>query len=74
MGCLPAVATRCRKRIGVSLPNTTNPYYIEMQKGFEETGAALGFEVLVAVANDDVTTQLSQIDSFIQVPAYARLA
>lgn len=63
---LPASCSDETPKIGVSLPNTTNPYYIEMQRGFEETGAALGFEVLVAVANDDVTTQLSQIDSFVQ--------
>jgi len=63
---LPASCKDAKPKIGVSLPNTTNPYYIEMQKGFEETGAKLGFEVVVAVANDDVTTQLSQIDAFVQ--------
>jgi ribose transport system substrate-binding protein len=63
---LPGSCKDAKPKIGVSLPNTTNPYYVQMQKGFEETGASLGFDVVVAVANDDVTTQLSQVGAFVQ--------
>jgi ribose transport system substrate-binding protein len=52
--------------IGVSLPDTTNPYYIAMQKGFEDAAKANGFVANVAIANDSDSTQLSQIQSFIQ--------
>lgn len=52
--------------IGVALPDTTNPYYVAMQKGFEDAAAANGFEAKVAIANDSDSTQLSQIQSFIQ--------
>src|ERR1700722_4094816 len=31
--------------IGVSLPNTTNPYYIAMQSSFQQNGQADGFSI-----------------------------
>jgi ribose transport system substrate-binding protein len=65
MGALPASCKDAKPKIGVSLPNTTNPYYVQMQKGFQDTGASLGFDVLVSVASDDVTTQLAQVDAFV---------
>lgn len=52
--------------IGVSLPDTTNPYYVAMQKGFEDAAKANGFTAKVAIANDSDSTQLSQVQSFIE--------
>ena len=63
---LPASCSEPGAAIGVALPDTTNPYYIAMKKGFEDAAAANGFEAKVAIANDADATQLSQIQSFIQ--------
>jgi ribose transport system substrate-binding protein len=63
---LPKACSGSNPVIGVSLPDTTNPYYVSMQAGFVEKGKAAGFDVKMAIANDNDATQLSQIDSFIQ--------
>lgn len=63
---LPESCSQPGAAIGVALPDTTNPYYVAMQKGFEDAAAANGFEAKVAIANDSDSTQLSQIQSFIQ--------
>ncbi|MDQ0392692.1 substrate-binding domain-containing protein [Labrys monachus] len=63
---LPANCSQAKPTIGVALPNTVNPYYIAMQDSFEKNGAKLGFAVNVAIANDNDSNQLSQIDAFVQ--------
>lgn len=63
---LPANCSEAKPTIGVALPNTVNPYYIAMQESFKKNGATQGFNVIVAIANDSDSNQLSQIDSFIQ--------
>jgi len=65
-GSLPESCSQPGAAIGVALPDTTNPYYVAMKKGFEDAAAANGFEAKVAIANDSDSTQLSQIQSFIQ--------
>lgn len=65
-GALPANCSEATPTIGVALPDTTNPYYVSMQEGFKTAGEKAGFNVNVAIANDNDSTQLSQIDSFIQ--------
>ncbi|MDR0783345.1 MAG: substrate-binding domain-containing protein, partial [Propionibacteriaceae bacterium] len=52
--------------IAVALPNLTNPYYIAMKRGFEEAGAAAGFDVEVQIANDDDQVQLNQALTMLQ--------
>jgi ribose transport system substrate-binding protein len=52
--------------IGVALPNTTNPYYVAMRRGFIDGAKELGFEVDVQIANDSDATQLAQIEAFVQ--------
>jgi len=37
-----------------------------MRQGFLQVGAKYGFDVKMAIANDDDSNQLSQIDAFIQ--------
>src|ERR1700731_1226623 len=49
---LPANCSEAKPTIGVALPNTVNPYYIAMQDSFKKNGAAQGFNVNVATAND----------------------
>ena len=63
---LPANCSEPKPTLGVALPNTVNPYYIAMQDSFEKNGAANGFNVHVAIANDNDSNQLSQIEAFIQ--------
>jgi ribose transport system substrate-binding protein len=63
---LPANCNEAKPTIGVALPNTVNPYYIAMQDSFKKNGAVQGFNVNVAIANDNDSNQLSQIDSFVQ--------
>jgi ribose transport system substrate-binding protein len=65
-GKLPASCSNDKPTIGVALPNTINPYYVAMQDSFKKHGQELGFDVKVAIANDSDSTQLSQVDSFIQ--------
>jgi ribose transport system substrate-binding protein len=65
-GGLPANCTSDNPTIGVALPDTTNPYYISMQEGFVSAGEEFGFDVNVAIANSNDSTQLSQIEAFIQ--------
>lgn len=63
---LPASCTGDKPTIGVALPNTVNPYYVSMKKSFEDRGKELGYDVKVAIANDNDSNQLAQIDSFVQ--------
>lgn len=63
---LPESCDAERPVLGVALPNTVNPYYVAMQQSFVDNGAAAGFDVNVAIANDSDANQLSQIDAFIQ--------
>jgi ribose transport system substrate-binding protein len=63
---LPASCSAKNPVIGVSLPNTMNPYYISMQKSFQDNGAADGFTIKVAIADNSDSNQLSQVQAFIQ--------
>lgn len=63
---LPASCKDANPPVGVALPNTVNPYYVAMKKSFEDNGKSLGFAVKVAIANDSDSTQLSQVQAFIQ--------
>lgn len=63
---LPANCGEAKPTIGVALPNTVNPYYIAMQDSFKQHGAALGYGINVAIANDSDSNQLSQVEAFIQ--------
>jgi ribose transport system substrate-binding protein len=62
----PSSCKQSKPVLGVALPNTVNPYYVAMRQSFLDNGAASGFDVKMAIANDSDTTQLSQINSFIQ--------
>jgi len=63
---MPKSCQRETPLIGVALPNTTNPYYVAMRRGFIDGAKELGFEVDVQIANDSDATQLAQVEAFIQ--------
>jgi len=63
---LPSSCKNKKPTLGVALPNTVNPYYIAMRRSFLDNGAKAGFDVKVAIANDSDSTQLSQVQSFVQ--------
>ena len=63
---LPAACREASPYIAVALPNLTNPYYVAMKAGFEETGRAQGLTTEVQVANDDDAAQLAQVQAMLQ--------
>lgn len=63
---LPAACSGDEPYLAVALPNLTNPYYVAMKQGFEDAGAAQGFDVEVQIADDDDANQLSQVQSMLQ--------
>lgn len=62
----PAACDAEKPFIAVALPNLTNPYYVAMQKGFEEAAAEAGFSVEVQIANNDDAQQLAQVQAMLQ--------
>ena len=65
----PALPESCKGEkptIGVALPNTVNPYYIAMQDSFKKHGEELGYTINVAIANDNDSNQLAQIEAFVE--------
>jgi ribose transport system substrate-binding protein len=52
-------------KIGVTVANSTNPFFQQESKTAESYGKEIGAEVLSQVANEDVQTQSNQIDQFI---------
>lgn len=63
---LPESCSEEQPFIAVALPNLTNPYYVAMQRGFEEAGEEAGFEVQVQIANDDDAQQLAQVQAMLE--------
>lgn len=52
--------------VAVALPNLTNPYYVAMQRGFEEAGSEAGFQTDIQIAGDDDAKQLAQVQAALQ--------
>lgn len=51
--------------IGLSMPNTTDPFWISMIKGAEDEAAKSGVDLQVEAANNDTGTQTNQVESLI---------
>ncbi len=51
---------------GVSLPASDNPYWVAMRRGIEKTAAANGIKLQIAVANETVEKQVTDIEDMIQ--------
>ncbi|WP_146072521.1 substrate-binding domain-containing protein [Arthrobacter sp. 4R501] len=66
-GCATAAGTSGNDalKIGVTVANSTNPFFQQETKTAESYGKEVGAEVLSQVANEDVQTQSNQIDQFI---------
>lgn len=62
----PAACDAETPYLAVALPNLTNPYYVAMERGFEEAGDEAGFEVEVQIAGDDDAAQLAQVQAMLQ--------
>lgn len=65
----PASCSKSKPLLGVALPNTVNPYYVAMRQSFLDNGARNGFDVKVAIANDSDSSQLAQVQAFVQQQA-----
>jgi ABC-type sugar transport system substrate-binding protein len=52
-------------KVGVSLPETQNPFYVVMGKSIVETFKANGIEATLLAANSDVNEQVSQINDLV---------
>lgn len=53
-------------KIGVTVQNNTNPFFVAEAKTVEAEGAKLGAKVFSANGNQDVPTQSNQVDQFIR--------
>ena len=51
--------------IGFSISTLQNPFFVSMEDGVKEAGAAAGIEVLIADAGDDAAQQANDILNFI---------
>lgn len=52
-------------KMGVTVSNSTNPFFVAETKAATEAGEAAGYEVLSQEAGEDVNVQSNQIDQFI---------
>ena len=52
-------------KVGVSLPESQNPFYVAMSKSIAKTFKDNGIEVTLLLANSDVNEQVSQINDLI---------
>lgn len=61
----PTGASSDQLKIGVTVSNSTNPFYVKETESVIAAGEELGAEVLSSVADEDVQNQSNQIDQFI---------
>ncbi len=52
-------------KMGVTVSNSTNPFFVKETETAKSTGESMGFEVLSQEAQEDVSTQSNQIDQFV---------
>ena len=60
-----ATAQDKKFKVGVSLPELQNPFYVAMSKSIVKTFDANGIEATLLMANSDVNEQVSQINDLI---------
>lgn len=53
------------KKMGVTVSNSTNPFFVMESNTAKKTGEDMGFDVLSQEAKEDVKTQSDQIDQFV---------
>lgn len=64
-GCATPAGSDDSFKIGVTVSNSTNPFYVAETKSVIAAGEKLGATVLSSVADEDVQKQSDQIDQFI---------
>ncbi|WP_123043303.1 ABC transporter substrate-binding protein [Cohnella candidum] len=52
-------------KIGLTVPNLSNPFFVAMSKGAQEVAAKYNAEVTVVAADQDLAKQTQQIEDFI---------
>lgn len=52
-------------KMGITVSNSTNPFFVKESSTAEETAKAMGFQVISQEAREDVQEQSNQIDQFI---------
>jgi ribose transport system substrate-binding protein len=52
-------------RVGATLQDLGNVYFVDLAKGIEEQGRALGWRMTIADGRSDAQTQINQIENFI---------
>src|SRR5688500_15020725 len=66
MGSIGDAGAQDKKfKVGVSLPESQNPFYVAMSKSIVKTFEANGIEATLLLANSDVNEQVSQINDLI---------
>lgn len=62
-----SVAARRASRgtVGVSVPQTVDPYFIAVTDYFKREAESQGYKVLTADANGEIATQINQIETFV---------
>ena len=63
----PADGDKTVKKIGYSIMNIDNPYFISVKQGVEDRCKELGIEVIVSDAGYDAATQYSHFENFISM-------
>src|SRR5690625_7540640 len=53
-------------KIGLSISTLNNPFFVTLRDGAEETAKEAGYEIVTSDAQDDPSTQLSDIEDLIQ--------
>lgn len=61
----PSGGSSGQLKIGVTVSNSTNPFFVKESESAKAAGEKLGAEVLSSVADEDVQKQSNQIDQFV---------
>ena len=74
MGSIGEASAQDKKfKVGISLPESQNPFYVAMSKSIVKTFEANGIEATLLMANSDVNEQVSQINDLIAAKVNAIL-
>lgn len=53
-------------KVGMSISTLNNPFFVTLREGAEEAAEETGYEIVVTDAQDDASTQLSDIEDLLQ--------
>ncbi len=52
-------------RVGLTVPTLVNPFFVGMARGVQERTGALGYDLIAPNANNDMATQINQMEDLI---------